>query len=251
MAQKKSFQLSDKKVKKHTSSKSTRKQLISSDIAKPLFFAALAIIGICIGFFTPLKQYLTIDSIRDFAETLGVWGPVALLIIGTIAPLIFLPRWPVCFIGGMLYGIFWGTVIGSFASLSGAWLHYITAKSLVSDSSEKLLKKFNLDINKLRDMNSFWVIFIARAVPISNSAVTNVLAGALKISNRSYILASFFGMIPSTLMYVAWGKLMKKPDPLFYAVAVIALIIMIIATIAVRHFIRNKETKLPSKCCIS
>ncbi len=229
-------------MKPATADDTTEKSFISRDIAKPLSFVALAIIGICIGFFTPLKEYLTIDSIRSFAETLGLWGPVTLLVIGAIAPLLFLPRWPICFISGMLYGVIWGTVIANFASLLGAWIHYVTAKKLVSDSSEKLLNKFNLNINKLRDMNSFWAIFILRAVPVSNSAATNVLAGALKISTVSYLLASFLGMIPSTIMYVAWGKLMKKPDPEFYAVAVGIVAIMIIATIAVRRFISKKKT---------
>jgi uncharacterized membrane protein YdjX (TVP38/TMEM64 family) len=232
---------------RQTTDKTSEKKDISRDIAKPLTFAAIAIIGICIGFCTPLKQYLTIDTIRSFAENLGVWGPVILLIIGAISPMLFLPRWPVCFISGMLYGIFWGTVIGNFASLLGAWIHYITAKSLVADGAKKLLNKINLDINKLRNMNSFWAIFILRAVPISNSAATNVLAGALKISTTSYLLASFLGMIPSTIMYVAWGKLMKKPEPQFYAIAVGILAIMIIATITVRHFVINKNKKFNEK----
>lgn len=214
---------------------------INRNIAKLLTFVALAIIGICIGFFTPLKQYLTIESIKSFAETLGVWGPVTLLAIGAVGPLLFLPRWPVCFISGMLYGLFWGTVIGNCASLLGAWIHYITAKSLVSDSSEKLLQKFKLDIKKLRDMNSFWAIFILRAVPISNSAATNVLAGALKISDSSYLSASFLGMIPSTIMYVVWGKLMKKPEPQFYAIAVGVLALMIMATLIIKKIFLTKS----------
>ena len=241
MAKKKSIQLSDQKVKNDKDNAQSSRPIIVRDIAKPLVFVALAIVGICIGLFTPLRQHLNIDSIRTFAETLGIWGPVVLLIIGALSPILFLPRWPVCFISGMLYGVLWGTLIGNCASLLGAWIHYLTAKTLVANSSQKLLNKFNLDINRLRDMNSFWAIFILRAVPISNSAATNVLAGALKISTRSYLLASFLGMIPSTIMYAAWGKLMKKPSPEFYVVAVAVLAIMIIATLVVRRFMSSNK----------
>ncbi len=218
--------------------------IIKRDIARPVIFVLIVCIGIGVGFFTPLKHYLTIDRISAFAENLGAWGPVILLIIGTISPLLFIPRWPVCFVGGMLYGIFWGTIIGNVASILGAWLHYKTAKSLVSDSSAKLLGKFNLDVNKLRTMNSFWVIFILRAVPISNSAATNLLAGMLKISTGNYLLSSFLGMIPSTIMYAAWGKLMKKPDPIYYLIAPALLIIIIISTIIVRHYITKTKSKI-------
>jgi len=223
--------------------KTPAKNRIISDIAKPLAFVSIAAVGISIGFFTPLKQYLTIDVIRNFAETLGVWGPIVLLAIGALGPLLFLPRWPVCFMGGMLYGVLWGALLGNTASLFGAWVHYATAKSLVSDSSEKLLKRFNLNPRKLRNVNSFWTIFILRVVPISNSAATNVLAGALKISTKSYLTASFCGMIPTTIMYATWGNLMKKPDPQFYFIAVSILVIVIIATIVIRHFISIKPSQ--------
>jgi uncharacterized membrane protein YdjX (TVP38/TMEM64 family) len=228
---------------KHNLSSKPIKRIINSDVAKPLSFVAIAIIGIFIGLFTPLKQYLTIDAIRGFAETLGAWGPITLLAIGALGPLMFLPRWPICFMGGMLYGVFWGALIGNIASLLGAWLHYTTAKSLVSDSSEKLLKRLNLDLGKLHGRNSFWTVFILRVVPISNSSATNLLAGALKISTKSYLAASFCGMIPTTIMYASWGKLMKKPSPECYVIAVGILALIIIATIVIRRFVSTKPSQ--------
>ena len=78
-----------------------------------------------------------------------------MLVYGALGPLLFLPRWPVCFVGGMLYGIVWGSVIGNVAGLLGAWLHYTVSLFLVSDSSEHLLHKFHLDAAKMKMTAAF------------------------------------------------------------------------------------------------
>ena len=213
----------------------------SSGLGKLLVFLLIALAGIAISIFTPLRQYLTIESVREFSRELGARGPAALLIFGAFGPLFFLPRWPVCFAGGMLYGIVWGSVIGNVAGLAGVMLHYAASRFFVSTGSERLLKKFHMDPSRLRKENAFWIIFLLRAIPVSNSAMTNVLAGALKMSVGSYIVSSFLGMIPSTVMYAAWGKLMKKPDADLFILALGILLTMMLGTLAARRYVFRKS----------
>ena len=58
----------------------------------------------------------------------------------------------------------------------------------------------------------------------------------MKIGN--YLLATFFGMIPSTVMYAAWGKLMKKPDPSVFYLAVGAVLLLLAGTAVARRYLR-------------
>jgi len=208
-------------------------------LGRLLVFGVLAFVCISISLFTPLRQFLSIEVIREFSGKLGVWGPVVLVLLGAFGPLLFLPRWPICFVGGMLYGILWGSIIGNVAGLLGCWVHYGTSRFLVSTSSDQLLRKFHMDAAKLR-RNPFWVIFILRAVPISNSAMTNVLAGALKISVSSYLVSSFLGMIPSSIMYASWGKLMKKRDPGLFILALGILLAMMFGAVLARRYVFRK-----------
>lgn len=202
---------------------------------KPLFiFCLLVFAGILVSTLTPLREMLTVKNIELFATRIGWWGPLFLFLYGLFGPLLFLPRWPVCFLGGMLYGIGFGALIANVATTSGAFLHYLSARWLVAPSSVNALKKLKINPEKLTPLKSFWLIFLLRAFPLSNSAATNILAGVLRMKKSSYLLSSFIGMIPSTIMYAAWGKLLKKPEPQFYYTAVGLLVVLSIGTLLVR-----------------
>jgi uncharacterized membrane protein YdjX (TVP38/TMEM64 family) len=200
-------------------------------------FLAIALVGLGIGFFTPLRDTLQYDRVRQFAAELGYWGPVLILGTGLFMPLIFLPRWPVCFVAGLLYGIVWGSLVANLACTLGAWLHYVMSKRLVSESSGRLLKKCRLDPDRIPDDRALMFLFVLRAFPLSNSAATNVLAGALRITTAGFLVSTFLGMIPSTVMYTAWGKLLKKPDAGFYYVALGCFVLIVLGTYAARRFL--------------
>lgn len=199
-----------------------------------LVFCLLVLAGILVSTLTPLRDMLTVKNVQLFAERIGWWGPLFLFIYGLLGPLLFLPRWPVCFLGGMLYGIGTGSLIANVATTGGAFLHYLSARWLVAPSSGNVFRKIKIDPDKLTPSRAFWLILLLRAFPLSNSAATNVLAGALKMKKSSYVLSSFIGMIPSTIMYAAWGKLLKKPDPQFYYLAIGLLVILSAGTLLIR-----------------
>jgi uncharacterized membrane protein YdjX (TVP38/TMEM64 family) len=59
----------------------------------------------------------------------------------------------------------------------------------------------------------------------------------MKIRFSSFLFSTFFGMIPSTVMYACWGKLLKKPSFWFYLAAAAILCLFITTTfLAQKHF---------------
>ena len=206
----------------------------SKGLYKLFIFCGLVVAGILVSTLTPLRQILTVENIQQFSQTVGWWGPAVLFLYGLLGPLLFLPRWPVCFLGGLLYGILTGSVLANFATAAGAFLHYLTSHYLVSPSSSRLLQRLKINPDKLTPERLFWLIFMLRVFPLSNSAATNVLAGALRMKKSSYLLSTFWGMIPSTILYAAWGRLMRKPDPKYYFFAVALLILLSAGTFVVR-----------------
>ncbi len=206
----------------------------SKGLYKLIIFAGLVVAGILISTLTPIRHMLTVENIQQFAKTIGWWGPAVLFFYGLLGPILFLPRWPVCFLGGMLYGIVIGSILANFATAAGAFLHYLTSHYLVSPSSSKLLLRLKIDPDKLTSSRLFWLILMLRVFPLSNSAATNVLAGALRMKKTSYLLSSFLGMIPSSILYASWGRLMRKPEPKYYFFAVGFLILLSVGTMLVR-----------------
>lgn len=173
---------------------------------------------------TELGGAFTMDGVRALAAELGWWGPLALAGLGLVMPLVLLPRWPIAFSAGLLYGIVWGTALALPIGVMGAWLHYRLARGLLGGMADRWRQRSMLGRLNTRPAHWFWVLFLLRCFPLSHSGATNLIAGSLRVPQAAFIGSAILGMLPSTAMYASWGKLMKKPDPWFYGVAVALLI---------------------------
>jgi len=200
-------------------------------------FLILALTLVLVSRFTPIGQLFDVDTISGIASRLGYWGAYILILAGLFSPLLFLPRWPIAFVAGLLYGVVGGTLIATAASTLGAILHFVLAKSLLAPLSDRLRKRYAITAAPIPREKAFLVLLFLRAFPLSNFVATNLLAGAMKIHFGTYVAASFLGMIPSTIMYAAWGKLLKKPSASHSALAIASVLFIVIGTlVAQKHF---------------
>lgn len=198
-------------------------------------FLCLAMAGVALSHYTKLGSYFNVSSISDVSSKLGPHGVAIIFVAGAITPLMFLPRWPIAFFAGLLYGIVWGTLLATVASTVGAWLHFVLSRTLLAPSSERLKRRFGWEHLDIPREKQLMAVFLLRAFPLSSFVATNILAGALKLSRSRYLIATFFGMIPSSLMYAAWGKLMKKPDAHYYGVALVAVVVIVVGAVFARR----------------
>ena len=200
--------------------------------------ARLATFGVVIGMAAllglsrPVRDALALHNIETVALSLGAWGPLLLVALGALTPLLFIPRWPICFVAGLLYGVAWGALLSTAASLPGAWLQFALARNLLARTATRLISRSRLARVTISPERTFLGIFLLRAFPLSNFVATNLFAGALKLRTRPYLIASFLGMIPSSLMYAAWGKFAKKPSWQFLALAVLCMLTVAAAYLA-------------------
>ena len=120
----------------------------------------------------------------------------------------------------------------------GAWLNYALSRTLLAPVTERLKKKYRLERLHVPHEREFLFIFLMRAFPLSNFVMTNLIAGALKMRPLRYVIASFLGMIPSSLMYAAGGKLVKKPETHYYYVAFGIMVAFVAAAVVAQRFVR-------------
>lgn len=210
-------------------------------------FLLIAVAGVALSHFTKIGDYFETGSISGLADRLGPHGVLVIFVAGAVTPLMFLPRWPIAFLAGLLYGVGWGTLLATAASTVGAWLHFVLSRTLLAPASEKIKQRFGWQHLDIPREKQFMVLFLLRAFPLSNFVATNILAGALKMSRSRYLFATFFGMIPSSVMYAAWGKLMKKPDSQFYGVAVLAVVLIVVGSVLAQRYIAPWLRPPPAK----
>jgi uncharacterized membrane protein YdjX (TVP38/TMEM64 family) len=214
-----------------------------------LAFLLIAAAGLAVTHFTSIRELLNMDQMSRTAAAWGIWAPVFLFGLASAAPLLFLPRWPIAMICGILYGVVGGTVLANICCTSGAWVQYTLAKRTLSTMGRRLrIRQAWAERISQNPDRAFASLFLLRAFPFSNSVATNVVAGTLEIRNGVYLAATFLGMLPSTLMYAAWGKLLKRPEPHFYAFAVGLLVVLVVATALAHRRLQQWFPVEPDPC---
>ncbi|MDD5704611.1 MAG: VTT domain-containing protein [Kiritimatiellae bacterium] len=199
-------------------------------------FMLISLLLAGVGLFTPLRHMLALDALRTQAARAGWWGPAIVLVLGALSPLLFMPRWPVACVCGLLYGVCWGSLLANSAALAGAWLQFRLARGTLSHAAERWLPRQGRWRALLEDPHRVFLgLFVLRAFPLSNFVATNLLAGTLRLPSGTYLAASFFGMIPSTIMYAAWGKLVREPNPAFHLVIAGMLALLVVSAWLMRR----------------
>lgn len=205
-------------------------------------FAVLSLLFVALGLLPSVRAHLRVDALRELRDRLGVWAPLAIAVFAVVSPLAFMPRWPVAFLCGLLYGVVLGSLLANVVSTLGAWLHFRLARHAFGRAAARhpLAARWRAALADPR--TAFTALFLLRAFPLSNFTATNILAGALAMRGRVYLSATFLGMIPSTLLYACWGKLLYKPSPGFYALLIgLCLFIAVGTLVARRRFLRSNR----------
>ncbi len=186
----------------------------------------LAIVVVLVALFLlyhfQLLDYLTLDSIKEHRESLNelyhnhplyiIGGYFALYVAATalslpIAALLTL-------LGGAIFGLLLGTVLVSFASVSGATLCFLFCRYLFRDSLIKRFPKELARINKGLEADGPFYLFTLRMIPVVPFFVVNIISGLTNIRTITFFFVSQIGMLAGTAVYVNAGTELAKVDSL-------------------------------------
>lgn len=107
--------------------------------------------------------------------------------------------------GGAIFGLWWGTLIVSFASCIGATLAFLAARFVLRDSIEARFDNWLKDINAGIAKQGAFYLFTLRLVPLVPFFVINLVMGLTKMPVRTFYWVSQLGMLAGTAVYVNAG----------------------------------------------
>jgi uncharacterized membrane protein YdjX (TVP38/TMEM64 family) len=148
----------------------------------------------------------------DFIQWIKGFGPAGGLLYGlvyVVATVLFFPALPLTLGAGLVYGVVVGTLIVSPASVAGASLTFLVARYLVRDWVARRLKKYKQAsaIDRAIEKNGFKVVLLLRLQPVLPFNMLNYALGLTSIRLRDYVIASWIGMLPATILYVYLGTI--------------------------------------------
>jgi uncharacterized membrane protein YdjX (TVP38/TMEM64 family) len=151
-----------------------------------------------------------VDFIQ-WAKGMGPTGGVVYALFYIAGTALFFPGLPLTLGAGFLYGAVIGTLVVSPASVAGASLAFLIARYLARDWVTRRLKKYPqaAALDRAIEKNGFKAVVLLRLQPVLPFNILNYALGLTSIRLRDYMLASWIGMFPATVLYVYLGSVMN------------------------------------------
>lgn len=173
--------------------------------AKAALLAALVAVLIILGRLLPLRHLLS--RFIDWSSGTGTAGLVAFAIIYMLAAVLFVPGSVLTLGAGLAFGLWRGTLAVSAGATLGAGAAFLIARYLARDrvvlwaQENPRFAAVDAAVGK----EGAKIVFLMRLSPLFPYNLLNYLFGLTRVGFFPYIVASWIGMLPGTVLYVYLG----------------------------------------------
>lgn len=198
-----------------------------------------------------LKPHQQLVAAREWLAQLGPWAPVMFVLLYVTATVLLVPGSALTLAAGVLFGVVRGTLLVSLAATLGATAAFLVGRHLARNRVEQRLKRFpQFDSVQTAVAREGWkVVLLTRLSPVFPFTLLNYAFGLTRVSLRDYVLASWLGMLPGTVLYVYLGSLSgvvveaagngRHRSPLEWTLLAVGLLATVAATVFVTRLARR------------
>ncbi len=209
-----------------------------------------------------LNEYVTLDALKENRQTLQtlvaeniVLAAAVYIGIYTLMVAFSVPGALVATLtGGFLFGTIFGGLFTVVGATMGATIVFLAAKSALGDA---LRAKAGPGIRKMEDgfrKNAFSYLMVLRLVPLFPFFLVNLAPAFLGVRLRTYVVATFFGIIPGTFVFASVGNglgavfdaggdpdlgIIFQPEVL---IPILGLAVLSLVPVIYRRFSKNNAT---------
>ena len=194
-----------------------------------------AIAALVAGWFLlPIEEWS--DAFQAWIKGLGPWGWLIFAVVYIVGTVLLVPGSVLTFAAGLAFGLAIGFPLVLVSATIGATLAFLVARYLAHDKVESLMQdwpKFKA-IRSAVGEGGWKVVALLRLSPVLPFNLQNYFYGITDLKLREYVVATFFGIMPGTLLNVyvgAIGKAASGDDGStlkwgFFAVGLVATVVV-------------------------
>ena len=175
--------------------KKPRKAVLKVCVLLAFIIGAIALVR-----FTPIKGYLTAESLGRFLETAGVWASLIFIAIYGVGVCLFIPGTLLTGLGAAIFGPYWGFVyvwVGAMLGASGAfWIGRTLGRDFAASLIGDKLKKYDDAIER----NGFATVLYLRLVYFPFTPM-NFGMGLTKVHFWDYFFGTGLGIMVGTFIF--------------------------------------------------
>jgi uncharacterized membrane protein YdjX (TVP38/TMEM64 family) len=149
----------------------------------------------------------TIAAFLEWVQSAGLWGAVLFGLAYIPAAVLFVPASVLTLGAGFVFGVAQGTVIVSVGSTAGAAAAFVVARTVGHHWVVGRMSRYPAlnAVGRAVESEAFKVVLLTRLSPLFPFNLLNYAFGLSSVSFKTYLLASWIGMLPGTLMYIYIG----------------------------------------------
>ena len=150
----------------------------------------------------------TIAALLDWVQHTGRWGALLFGLAYLPAAVLLVPASALTLGAGFVFGVVKGTAIVSLGSTAGAAAAFMVARHVGRDWVVRQTAGWPAlgAVASAVESDAFKVVLLTRLSPLLPFNVLNYAFGLSAVPFRTYLLASWVGMLPGTIMYVSIGS---------------------------------------------
>jgi uncharacterized membrane protein YdjX (TVP38/TMEM64 family) len=175
----------------------SRKRVVRIVLAGIVLIALLAAMRLL-----PLGGWIA--SFQAWVKELGPIGYVVYILAYMVFCVVGLPASPLTIGAGAIFGFVAGTIIVVIGATLGATLSFLLARTVMRRRIEAVTAKnakFRA-LDRAITREGGRIVFLVRLAPVFPFAYINFAFGLTGVRTLTYIVATFFGIIPVTLAFV-------------------------------------------------
>jgi uncharacterized membrane protein YdjX (TVP38/TMEM64 family) len=218
---------------------------------KPLLIVtAVTAVLVLGGTYFNLQQ--KIADVLAWIEELGPAGMGVYALLYIVACIFFIPGSLLTLGAGAIYGVVTGSILVSASSTLGATAAFLVGRYFARDWIAKKIEgnqRFTTIDNAVAD-EGWRIVGLTRLSPVFSFNLLNYAYGLTRVSLREYVLASWIGMMPGTVMYVYIGSLAgdlasigsetaEAPSGAQWIINIVAFIATVLVTIYVTRIAKK------------
>lgn len=227
--------------------------------AWPLLILVLAAV---LFFSLGLQQYVRFEQLqqhhhmlRHWAATHAITAALGFMGVYILAVAISIPgALLLTLAGGLLFGALWGSIYVAFSATLGATLLYFAVRFALKDWMNKKAGKTLVFMRDGFQRNAFAYLLVLRIIPLFPFWLVNIVPALLNVPVKTYIAATFLGILPGTIIYATLGSSLnylfatnKTPDLtlIFHPVILLPLLglaLLILLPVFYKYWINSHNT---------
>ncbi len=184
-------------------------------------------------------------------ERLGAWGPALFVLVYVLATVLLVPGSVLTLGAGALFGVLLGSVYVSLASTLGATAAFLVGRYLARGRVSKKIEgnATFATIDRAVAEEGWKIVGLTRLSPLFPFTLLNYAFGLTRVKLRDYVIASWIGMMPATVMYVYLGSIARagangqERSPAQWALYGVGLIATIAVTLVITRIARRALAK--------